>query len=150
MDKILLAQNKHWRGEPYEGLINRRALSSLLKKLHLKEIQVLLGVRRSGKSSIFKLLINHLAQNVDPGKILYLNLDDPYYAEVWKDPKTLYSILETAEKLTAAKIEYIFLDEIQNVRDWEKFIKSVYDSERFAKIFITGSNSSLLKGRATS
>lgn len=146
MEKILLIQNKHWKGEKYSGLIQRHILNTLLKKLRIKEVLVLLGIRRSGKSSIFKLLINHLSDKIDPAKILYLNIDDPFFSEVCKDSKLLYSVIETAEKLTRSKIEYLFLDEVQNIKDWEKFVKSVYDAEHFAKIFITGSNSSLLKG----
>ena len=78
-------------------------------------------------------------------KILYINLDDPYYSEVHKDPKNLYRIIEIAEKLTGEKTVYLFLDEIQNVRNWEKWVKSAYDSEIYKKIFVTGSNSNLLK-----
>jgi len=146
MDKALILQNKHWKNEPYPDLINRTVLSSVLTKLKLKEIQILLGVRRSGKSSLFKLLINHLAGATDPLSIVYVNLDDPFYSEVWKDAKELYRVVETAEKITGEKVSYLFLDEIQNVREWEKFIKSQYDAGAFTKIFITGSNSLLLKG----
>jgi len=146
MEKILLLQNKHWQGKPYTGLYNRHILSRLLKKMALKEIQVLLGIRRGGKSTIFNLLINHLLQEERPRSILYINLDDPYYAEIYNDARQLYQVIETAEKLTGEKADYLFLDEVQNVRDWEQFVKSVYDSGVFKKIFVTGSNSSLLQG----
>lgn len=146
MDKALILQNKHWKNETYPDLINRTVLSSVLNKLKLREIQILLGVRRSGKSSLFKLLINHLSAATDPLSILYVNLDDPFYSELWKDPTELYRVVEAAEKITGKKIYYLFLDEIQNVKEWEKFIKSQYDAGAFTKIFITGSNSLLLKG----
>jgi len=42
-------------------------------------------------------------------------------------------------------VQYLFLDEIQSVQGWEHYVKSVYDSQVFRKIFITGSNSSLLQ-----
>lgn len=145
MEKVILQQNKHWN-EPYRNLIDRSLLRKLVKRLELKEIQVLLGIRRSGKSSIFKLLINYLMEKVDSQTILYVNLDDPYYTEVYSDSINFYRIVEISEKLTGKPVEYLFLDEIQNVKNWEKYVKSVYDSEQFQKIFITGSNSSLLKG----
>lgn len=146
LDTVLTLQNPHWTGISYEGLFERAQLSSLIQKLALKEIQVLLGIRRSGKSTLFKLTINALLKNaVEPRSILYLNLDDPVYSEVWQSAKQLYQIIETAEKLTGVKIKYFFLDEVQNIDGWERFVKSVYDSELFKKIFITGSNSSLLK-----
>ncbi|MBP7497189.1 MAG: ATP-binding protein [Bacteroidales bacterium] len=146
MEKVLLIQNKHWSDGAYKNLYNRQIVDSILNKSELKEIQILLGVRRSGKSTIFKLLINHLIEQVNPKEILNINIDDPVYFEVWNKPQELYKIIERAEKLTGVKIKYLFLDEIQNVSNSEKFIKSVYDSELFKKIYITGSNSVLLQG----
>ncbi|MBI5406148.1 MAG: ATP-binding protein [Nitrospirae bacterium] len=146
MERALITQNRHWDNKPYENLFNRNLVNSILTKIKLKEIQVLLGVRRSGKSTIFKLLINHLSKKAVPQSILYVNLDDPLFSEVWKDAKELYRVIETSEKITKKKVRYLFLDEVQNVRGWEKFVKSVYDAELFEKIFITGSNSSLLNG----
>ena len=145
LETILHLQNQHWSGQGYAGLMERDQLASLIKKLALKEIQVLLGIRRSGKSTLFKLLINHLLKKEDPKSILYLNLDDPFFSEVWKSSKEFYSVIETAEKLTGVKPVWLFLDEVQNVDTWERFVKSAYDNDLYKKIFITGSNSSLLK-----
>lgn len=124
--------------------MDRHIYQSVAKKLSLKEIQVLIGIRRAGKSTIFKLLINQLMKSVAPKSILYINFDDPLYSPMLSDAATLYQIIEAAETLTDEKITYLFLDEIQNVIGWEKFVKSTYDSTLFKKIFITGSNSSLL------
>jgi len=146
MEKALVTQNKHWKNERYAHLFSRDLLIPVLNKLKIKEIQVLLGVRRSGKSTFFKLLINSLSEIVASQSILYVNLDDPFFSEIWKDAKELYRIIETSEKITTEKVKYLFLDEVQNVTGWEKFVKSVYDTGVFEKIFITGSNSSLLKG----
>lgn len=144
MERPILQQNRHWQ-EAYPGLIERELLEGIIQKLSLKEIQVLIGIRRSGKSSLFKMIINHLTGTADPAKILYINLDDPYYTEIYKHPEELYRLIDTAEKLSGQKIEFLFLDEIQNLNRWEKYVKSVYDAEQFRKIFLTGSNSSLLK-----
>jgi predicted AAA+ superfamily ATPase len=146
MEKALIIQNRHWNNERYTRLIDRDLLDSIASKLRIKEIQVLLGVRRSGKSTIFKLLINRLLEKTVPQSVLYMNLDDPFFSGVWKDARELYSVVETAEKITKQKVKYLLLDEVQNVQGWEKYVKSSYDSEVFKKIFITGSNSSLLKG----
>ncbi len=146
MEKALVMQNRHWKGESYGGLFARELVSRLLEKAKLKEIQVLLGIRRSGKSTIFKLLINHLMAETDPRSILYVNLDDPFFSEVCRDARELHRLVETAEKITGRTVSHLFLDEVQSVREWQKFVKSVYDSETFAKIFVTGSNSALLRG----
>jgi predicted AAA+ superfamily ATPase len=146
MEKALVMQNRHWKGEIYGGLFARELVPGLLEKARLKEIQVLLGIRRSGKSTIFKLIINHLMAETDPRSILYVNLDDPFFSEVCRDARELHRLVETAEKITGRTVSHLFLDEVQSVREWQKYVKSVYDSEAFAKIFVTGSNSALLRG----
>lgn len=145
MNKVLISQNRHWEKE-YEALYERDVFFKILGNLRTRHIQVLQGVRRCGKSSIFKLLINYLCTQADPKEILYINLDDPFFTKYSKDPAGFYGIIQTAEKLTQKKISYLFLDEVQAIEGWEKYVKSVYDSEEFKKIFITGSNSSLLNG----
>lgn len=145
MKNIILTQNKHWK-TPYIDLYERDIFSELVNKLELKHIQVLQGIRRSGKSTIFKLLINYLSKEVDPQEILYINFDDPFFIPYANDATKLYEVIQTAQKLTQKKITYLFLDEIQAIDGWQRYVKSVYDSEEFKKIFITGSNSSLLNG----
>lgn len=118
----------------------------ILKLLPTKHIQALQGIRRSGKSTLFRLLINHLSRNTDSQEILYVNLDDPFFIKYSNNPQSLYEVVQTAKKLTQKKVKYLFLDEVQAISGWEKYVKSVYDSGEFEKIFITGSNSSFLDG----
>lgn len=147
MERALNIQNRHWTQGRYENYLDRELLEVALKRFALKEMLVLTGIRRSGKSTIFKMIIDHLLESgVHQGAILSVNFDDPFFVETCEDPRNLEVIIETAEKLTGRKIEYIFFDEIQQVKNWEKFMKSAYDSGRFKKICITGSNSSLLEG----
>lgn len=145
METTLYKHNLHWE-KPYENLYQRDIFDSIVAKLHLRQIHVLKGIRRSGKTTLFKLIINHLIESVDSKSILYVNLDDPYFTELYSDSKYLYKLLELSQKLTGVKVEYLFLDEIQNVKHWEKFVKSIYDNEVVTKILVTGSNSSLLDG----
>ena len=142
MEKVILTQNKHWKSS-YSNLYSREILTTLISYLVTKQIQVLQGIRRSGKSTLFKLIINHLRNTVDPKEILYVNLDDPFFIPYAHEPTKLYEIVQTAEKITQTKVKYLFFDEVQAIEGWEHFIKSVYDSEEFSKIFITGSNSTL-------
>ena len=146
MNNVLISQNKHWE-KRYEKLYKREIFQKLVKNFSLKHIQVLQGIRRSGKSSLFKLLINELCLQIDPLEILYINLDDPFFMKYSNEPTGFYEIIQTAKKLTQKNIKYLFLDEVQAINGWEKFVKSVYDSEEFTKIFITGSNSSLLNSQ---
>ncbi len=145
MEKLIISQNIHWKNS-YKALYQRDVLEKLIARLDLRQIEAIQGIRRSGKSTLFKLLINHLSQKIEAKKILYLNLDDPFFIPYAKDARKLHEVVEMAEKLTQGKIEYLFLDEVQSIEGWERYVKSVYDSETFKKIFITGSNSSFLDG----
>ena len=143
MEEAIYRHNKHW-DKPYENLYKREIVHKLLKRVHLRQIEVMQGIRRGGKTTLCKLIINELIKENDPKSCLYINLDDPYFSELYSDSKNLYKLLELSEKLTGVKVEYLFLDEVQNVKSWEKFVKIAYDNEDVKKIYITGSNSSLL------
>jgi len=151
MEKTLVQQNPQWNGKPFKGLANRRIMQNLLDKQHLPHIQILTGVRRCGKSTIFKLLMNDLlASGISPKTILNINLDAPVFISLWDNAQHLNSIIEAAEQLTGEKVQYLFLDEVQQIQDWEIYVKAVYDTQAFRKIYITGSNSNLLKNRFSS
>ena len=145
MEQAVINQNPHWSGKRYQNLQERNLHSELLSNLQTKHIQILTGIRRSGKSTFFRMLINELMEKTKPKSILMLNMDDPLYYEIWENAALFYNLIELAEKLTGEKVKYLFIDEAQAVKGWETFVKSVYDSEVFEKIFVTGSNSSFLQ-----
>ena len=147
MEQTIINQNPHWTGKEYQNLQPRSVLKSLKTNLQTKHIQVLTGIRRSGKSSLFAMLINELMKENKPKSILKLNMDNPLFFEIWDNPASIHTLIETAEKITSEKIKYLFLDEVQVVKNWETFVKSVYDTETFKKIFVTGSNSSFLQNK---
>lgn len=147
MLSILQEYNTYWYKKNYNpDLISRPDyLSRLMLLMQRREILVLKGVRRSGKSSLLKLLIRQLIENgVDPLRILFINLEDYRFGA---DPDTglldlLYDIYKK-EFQTQGKV-YIFLDEIQVVRKFERWLRTLYDLEVDIKFIITGSSSSLL------
>ena len=106
-------------------------------------IKVLTGVRRCGKSSIMNLIAGELlASGVSEDNILYFNLDKKPYDTV-TTAEELDALIESTVK--AAGVKYLFIDEIQNVKDFERVINSLREERDFS-IFITGSNSYLLSG----
>ena len=109
----------------------------------IKKIITLIGVRRCGKTSILYHMINELCKRVDKTKILFLNFEDERL-ELNSDELDLilqsYMELYPEQNLSEC---YLFFDEIQNVANWEQFIRRVYDTVT-KNIFITGSNSKLL------
>lgn len=144
MEQVILNQNKHWKGK-YTDVFQRNVLNVLIDFLPMKEVLILTGIRRSGKSSIFKLLINELLKNTEPTKILFINSEDPHFMPAWHDATKIYGIVQTAERITESEFDYLFIDEVQNIKHWEQFIKSVYESGNYKKIFLTGSNAQLLE-----
>lgn len=108
------------------------------------KVVALSGVRRCGKSSLFLVTINGLlASGVSRERILMLNFDDE---RLHFDGSTLDLILQAYRELypeeDLSKV-YIFLDEVQMAKDWEPFVRRVYESI-CRHIFITGSNSRML------
>ncbi len=106
-------------------------------------IKVITGVRRCGKSSIMNLIAGELMDNGVPEEnIIYINLDRKPYEKV-ETTDALDNIL--AEQVRSSGTKYLFIDEIQNVKGFERVINA-WREEGDYSIFITGSNSYLLSG----
>lgn len=106
-------------------------------------IKVITGLRRSGKSTLFELYINHLkAAGVKPANIVYINFEDPTYT--FETPKELYDYIINLTKPTSDKV-YLFFDEIQIVPEFQKAINGLRLKPNY-DIYITGSNAYLLSG----
>ena len=106
-------------------------------------IKVITGVRRCGKSTLMQIIAEELqAEGVKDEQILFLNLDKRGYRKV-KTADQLDDLIASFPK--AKGMTYLFVDEIQNVADFEEVING-YREEGDYSIFITGSNSYLLSG----
>lgn len=145
LEAALIEQNPHWSGRKYTHAFQRKHDREAISDLSLQEIQVITGIRRCGKSTLLQTQINALMQDIDPRSILYLNFDDPNYTEIYTNAAKIADLVLAAEKITQQSTRYVFMDEVQNVSAWEQYVKSVYDSQRFTKIVISGSNGDLLK-----
>ena len=107
-------------------------------------IKVITGVRRCGKSSLMEMVCGEIIDNgVDPQSIIYIHLDRRPYKTV-KTAERLEEIID-AKAQGVVGIKYLFVDEIQNVKNFEETINA-YREEGDYSIFITGSNSYLLSG----
>lgn len=106
-------------------------------------IKVLTGVRRCGKSCLMQTIAEELrATGVREDHIIYLDLDRYGFRSV-KTPDQLEALIEPALKIDG--IKYLFIDEIQNVEEFEEVVNEFRVEGGFS-IFITGSNSYLLSG----
>lgn len=106
-------------------------------------IKVLTGMRRVGKSSILKLLIDSLyAKDISKDLIVYINMESLQWQNL-KTEMSLYNyVMEEYNKNNQQKL-FLFIDEIQEIDNWEKSINSFLTDE-IADIYITGSNAHLL------
>lgn len=106
-------------------------------------IKVISGIRRCGKSTLLKSIIEELKENgVKDKDIIYIELDKKEYKDITTPEqleKTIDSMIQDKE------FKYLFIDEIQNVKDFEKLINAYREEENYS-IFLTGSNSYLLSG----
>ncbi len=125
-------------------LVKREIQKDIAPLLNQREIIIITGVRRGGKSSLMRLISNDLIEKYDilQDNILYLNFEDERftYFDI-NDFEQVYEIF--LELYHPVGRKYFFLDEIQNVKGWEKWLNRLYEFEDL-KIFVTGSNATLL------
>lgn len=138
--------NFHWRDGFFYGFPKKRELfGELAKELKSRQIISITGLRRTGKSTLLKQLIDHLIDSEKVGRenILSYSFDEeqPKLEEIIREyeAKTGKDILK--EKGTV----YIFLDEIQKLENWQNQLKYYYDNYPNMKFFISGSASLFIK-----
>lgn len=118
-------------------------LQKLIKFKDKQLIKVVTGIRRCGKSTLLKIFRDYLLKNnVDSAQIITINFENPDFDNL-KDYKSLYDYLKS--KLISNKKNYIMLDEIQNVQDYQKAIDGLYILEN-VDLYITGSNAYFMSG----
>ncbi|MCK4745063.1 ATP-binding protein [Candidatus Parcubacteria bacterium] len=108
------------------------------------KIITLSGSRRAGKTYYFYQMIQKLKEKTDFSRIVYVNFEDDRLLPL--TVKDLDDLIEAYFELypeNKYKKTYLFFDEIQNIDNWELFIRRIYDKEKI-KIFLTGSSSKLL------
>ena len=125
-------------------MIKRKEYLSQLRiwKNH-RVIKVITGVRRCGKSTLLELFRNELqADGVSTKQLISVNFEDLQF-EALKDYHALYGYL--CERLIPDQMNYIFLDEVQLVPEFQKAVDSLFLKEN-VDIYLTGSNAYMLSG----
>ncbi len=108
-----------------------------------KMIKVITGIRRCGKSTLLKMFREYLLEHgIGENQMISINFEDYEYQELWQ-PKALYQYIK--ERLQPGKMTYLFLDEIQNVKEFQRVVDSFFLRDN-VDIYITGSNSYMLSG----
>ena len=106
-------------------------------------IKVITGIRRCGKSCLMATIVEELKERgISEKDIIYLDLDKRGNRSI-KTPDQLEAAIES--RLVDGDFKYLFIDEVQNVRDYEEVVNA-FNTDGGFSIFITGSNSYLLSG----
>ena len=124
-------------------MIERLEYLEKLKKWKDKDvIKVVTGIRRCGKSTLYELFIDYLKSvGIDSKHIISINLEAPDYD--FQNYRDLYNYV--MEKIGDSGKYYVFLDEVQNVKEFQKAVDGLYIKKN-VDVYITGSNAYLLSG----
>ncbi|KYK32853.1 MAG: hypothetical protein AYK22_01655 [Thermoplasmatales archaeon SG8-52-3] len=141
----MLEWNPWWKGSYHFQKVRRDLFFKIKNWIDRKEIISILGVRRSGKTTLLFETIDYLIneKKVNSDNIFFIKADDDRVEKkdlikklldeylIWRNPQ---------DKI------YIFIDEVHEIPEWQKTLKRIYDlNDENKKIFISGSNASLLK-----
>jgi len=138
--------NFHWRRGFFYNFPKKRFLfNDIVKEIESKQIISLIGLRRTGKTTILKQVIDHLikSKKVKREYILFYSFDEeqPKIEEI----VTEYETKLGKELLCIKDRIYIFLDEIQKLKNWQNQMKYYYDNYQNIKFFVSGSSSLFIK-----
>jgi len=131
---VLLEQRQRIDKARGEDLVTREKLGEIKRFLKPRHSIIITGIRRCGKSVFLSQIINNFFDNY-----YYINFEDERLADFeLKDFNLLYEVCIEL----FGRSRTFFLDEVQNVQDWERWVRRMYEDD--FKFFITGSNARLL------
>ena len=134
----------HYMKSEVSIMVQRKQYMEKLKKLKDKKIiKVVTGIRRCGKSTLLLLFRQYLKEcGVEDAQIVAVNFED-VASEPLLDYKKLHQYV--TDRLVPGKMTYVFLDEVQNVRQFQKAVDSLFIKDH-VDLYITGSNANILSG----
>ena len=154
MDTAILGRRNEWWAVGKSSVvsaykISRDELSSVIQALDERRIQIIMGPRRVGKSTLMQQSIGHLLKSgVDPKRILFFSCDDP---TIFSGQTTIGDVIESYlsdilhEAATALTDRvYVFIDEIHMFESWQLWLKNYYEPNYNIKFVVSGSSASHL------
>ncbi|MEA3329804.1 MAG: ATP-binding protein [Nanoarchaeota archaeon] len=138
--------NPWWIGKDFDsGILREKYTKKIKSYLKANEIVILNGVRRSGKTTLlFQIIKDLIKQGVNPKAILFVNFDHADLSHLENPFKEVLDVY--FQEIAPDKRCYLIFDEVQNVKGWEKWAKSLYDEKKH-QIILTGSSSQLLDNK---
>lgn len=146
MKEILEELNPWWKNEyNFKNIVRPKYFKLLIEQLEKKDITILTGIRRVGKTTLLKQLIQYLIEKkINSKNILFLSLDIIYFKSY-----NIYDIILEYKKINNIKHEekiYLFLDEITYKENFNQELKNLYDLGNY-KIFASSSSAKILKDK---
>lgn len=134
-----------WASKVDAGVTRPKYIKQIMPYMERKEILVLKGIRRSGKSTIMRQFMEDLIRRgVGEKQILYLNLEDYHYRNDLR-LEFFDEVLNAYKEHTKNKNKiFFFVDEAQNIPGWERWVRTLYDRGDNIKFIISGSSASLI------
>lgn len=122
-------------------MINRELyMNKLIAYKDTEFIKIITGIRRCGKSSLLKLFMEKILEENKTANVIYMNFESFEFDDI-TNYKDMYNKIK--EKINKKEKNYILLDEVQRIKEWEKAVNALtvdFNSD----IYITGSNAYLL------
>ena len=148
---LFLAQNPWQKGEKFKikPFIERTIFPDLIKWLEREEIMTVIGPRQSGKTTLLLKTIEHLlAKKQPPETIFYFNFDQEAFQTEMGQPEKLFSFVSSRSASWRTGRCWLFLDEIQRLKEPGLYLKILYDlPKKPLKIIVSGSSSLLLRAK---
>ena len=146
-DQLIEVLNRwnFWTQEQETGISRKKYLEVMTRFAKTQQIIVITGARRTGKSTLMKQYIKQLIQQgEDPKNCLYVNFEEPRFVDELNLNflQRLYEVYLEQIKPVKGKCS-LFLDEIQLVPGWEKFVRALHEKNK-ALVFVSGSSAKLL------
>ncbi|MGE5341692.1 MAG: ATP-binding protein [Candidatus Omnitrophota bacterium] len=144
----VLKKYNYWTDEEIKtGYFRKSYVDNFSKYLNNRLVKVLLGQRRSGKSYLLRMIIKHLIENqgIPRNNILYINKDIAELDFIDSASQLIDVVNQYRKILRPSGKVFLLLDEVQEIKDWEKTVNSFSQDYKFDyELFITGSNANLL------
>lgn len=140
----ILSEWNFWEREISTGIERKKYVVKVKNVLKSGQVATIIGARRAGKSTIMKQYLNEVVKSgVTEKNTLFVNFEDPRFGAELS--------IELMQQIYDAYIEflepdgkpYVFLDEVQHIKGWEKFVRSLHERDT-AYLIVSGSSSKLL------
>lgn len=137
MKEIIRTILSNWKSKELPEIIKRELDLYSYISLKPRKIIVVTGFRRVGKTYLILDLIKKLLRKSSREEVIHINFEDERIPE---KIEFLTQLLPTIREFFSQDLKFLFLDEIQDIQNWSKWMRRIYDNENF-DIFVTGSSS---------